>query len=285
MHFHSTLLAAAAVSLITASAVPAVSDDAPNADTVLATIDGTDITLGHMIALRANLPPHYDQLDDKVLFDGILNQLIQHTLLAQSLENGPSRQALLTIENETRAIKAAEATDGVMSGTIPEEDVRAAYEEDYVKTGPETEYNAAHILVETEEEARDLVQKLADGADFGNLAQEFSTGPSGPSGGKLGWFGKGVMVEPFFDAVTQLEPGAVSDPVETQFGWHVIKLLETRSQDIPEFEEVREQLESHLREEAFEDFMASLESAAVISRPEQSGVTPDMLNNTDLLEN
>ncbi|MDF1668030.1 MAG: peptidylprolyl isomerase [Roseovarius sp.] len=284
MKFRPTFLAAATLVIATLHTIPALSQDTPSANTVLATIDDTDITLGHMIALRSSLPPHYDQLENDVLFDGILSQLIQHTLLAQSLEDGPSRRSLLLIENESRAIAASEAVDAVTGTTITDAQIEAAYKSEYLQTEPDTEYNAAHILVETKEEATSLVQKLAEGGDFAALAQEFSTGPSGPNGGDLGWFSKGVMVEPFFDAVVALDAGQVSDPVKTQFGWHIIKLLETRSQDRPELADVREQLESSLREEAFETHIANLEKAAKIDRPDISAISPDILNNIDLLE-
>jgi peptidyl-prolyl cis-trans isomerase C len=284
MTFHNRILAAAAISLAGLYTTTAVAQDAPTADTVLVTIDGTEITLGHMIALRSNLPPHYDQLPNEVLFTGILDQLVQHTLLAQSLENGPSTRSALTIENETRAIMAGEAIDAAISADISEADLQAAYEEAYLKTEPDTEYSASHILVETEDEAKDLIQKLANGADFAALAREFSTGPSGASGGELGWFGKGVMVEPFFDAVVALNAGEVSDPVQTQFGWHVIKLNETRRQDQPELDDVREQLEEEIRENAFNEMVSSLENAADISRIVTSTLDPAILNNTELLE-
>lgn len=284
MTFHTRFLAAAALSLAGFGAAPLAAQDTPTADTVLVTIDGTDITLGHMIALRSNLPPHYDQLDNQVLFEGILDQLVQHTLLSQSLENGTSRQTALTIENETRAIKAGEAIDAALSADIPDADIQAAYEEEYLQTDPEIEYSASHILVETEEEAKTLIQKLVDGGDFAAIAQEFSTGPSGANGGELGWFGKGVMVEPFFDAVVALKAGEVSDPVQTQFGWHVIKLNETRSQNRPELEDVREQLINELRESAFEDLVNGLESKANITRADTSAIDPAVLGNIDLLE-
>ncbi|MFK7939641.1 MAG: peptidylprolyl isomerase [Roseovarius sp.] len=284
MTFHTRFLAACTLSLASFCATPLLAQDTPNADTVLVTIDGTDITLGHMIALRSNLPAHYDQLTDEVLFEGILDQLVQHTLLAQSLADGPSRQSALIIENETRAIAASEAINAVTSIDITDAQIQSAYEEAYLKTDPETEYSASHILVETEDEAKDLIQKLSDGADFAELAREFSTGPSGANGGALGWFGAGVMVEPFFDAVVALKAGGVSDPVQTQFGWHVIMLNETRDQSRPALEDVREQLEEELRQTAFDDFVSALEKRADINRADISMIDPALLKSKDLLE-
>ena len=88
---------------------------------------------------------------------------------------------------------------------------------------------ASHILVKTEEEANDLLAKLNEGADFGELAEEHSLCPSKRDGGDLGYFGKGMMVKPFEDAAFSMEAGEVSQPVETQFGWHLIKLTDKQN--------------------------------------------------------
>lgn len=285
MKIRPALFATVIIFVASLGAQPASAQDEPTADTVLATIDGTEITLGHMIALRSNLPPNYAQLEPQVLFDGILNQLVQQTLLAQSLEDGPSQRSQLTIENETRAIIAGEVIDDVMGVDISEEEIQAAYQRDYVEIDPATEYNAAHILVKTKEEADAVIQKLNEGSDFGDLAREFSTGPSGASGGELGWFAKGVMMESFFDAVSALEAGEVSEPVQTKYGWHVIKLLATRSQEQPALDEVREQLEEHLRQKVFDARIAELEEDAKIERADTTGINAEILNDLDLLEN
>ena len=271
--------------LATTIAPPLWAEDTISADTVVASVDGTDITLGHMIALRSGLPPQYAQLPPEMLFDGILDQLIQQTLLVQASKDAPSKKAALTIENETRAIVASEIISNLMDNAVSEEAIKAAYAEQYVNADPSTEYNAAHILVATKEEAEDLITKLADGAEFAALAREYSTGPSGANGGELGWFGQGVMVAPFFDAVTDLSVGNVSAPVQTDFGWHVIKLLDTRSKERPELEEVRDEIAETLRNAAFEAHVDKLKKLADIQKPEGDRITPDMLNSFDLLEN
>ncbi|QGY00099.1 peptidylprolyl isomerase [Roseovarius faecimaris] len=284
MKFCLPLLTAVSLALAPIGAVAADETQALSPDTVLATVDGTEITLGHMLAVRSSLPPHYDQLDPTTLFDGILEQLVQQALLSQSLEGEPALQTRLTIENETRAIRAGAAIDAVMREEFTEDEIQAAYKSEYVDRGPDIEYRAAHILVETEEKAQSLIKALADGADFAALAQEHSTGPSGPNGGELGWFGKGVMVEPFFDAVTRLDVGGVSEPVQTQFGFHVITLLDTRSQDVPSLDDVREQLVNELRNEKFQNHVATLKSKAMIDQIEAGTIDPSVVNQTDLLE-
>lgn len=264
---------------------PALSaQEEPTVATVVATVNGTDITLGHMLILRAGLPEQYAQVPAQTLFDGILNQLIQQELLSQSQGGDLPPHVQLMIENENRAIIASDVIADVMDEGISEDAIQAAYEAQYQEAEAGIEYSAAHILVETEEEAADLVAKLDEGAEFATLAREFSTGPSGPSGGDLGWFGEGVMVEPFFEAVTALDVGEVSPPVKTDFGWHVIKLKDTRSKERPELEAVRAQLEDVLRNEAIETFINQLEKRGEVDRADTTDLDPAILNDPSLLE-
>nr|WP_306151595.1 peptidylprolyl isomerase [Roseovarius sp. MMSF_3281] len=284
MLLRTSILSAMALATGLLTAAPAAAQDTPDPDAVVATVNGTDITLGHMIALRSSLPQQYNQLPPEVLFDGLLEQLVQQTLLMQSFEGDLSRQSELLIENERRAVVAGEAITRVM-GTEPDsEAVQAAYDEKYGNAEEETEYKAAHILVETEDEAKALIEELEGGADFAALAQENSIGPSASNGGDLGWFGAGTMVEPFFNAVAELETGEVSDPLETQFGWHVITLNETRIKEQPALDDVRAELEEQLRQAAFEEHVKKLEADGDVSRADTSGIDPSAINDMTLLE-
>lgn len=276
-----------AIAALAFAALPANAQDesTPDADTVVATVDGTDITLGHMIALRSSLPQQYDQLTPEVLFDGILNQLVQQTLLSQSFEGEISRRGQLMLENERRATVSSEILAGVAERAVTEEAVQDAYEAEYANADQKTEYKAAHILVETEEEAASLIEELRDGADFAALAKEHSTGPSGAGGGDLGWFATGTMVAPFEEAVAELEPGTISDPVNTQFGWHVIRLNETRMQETPELGEVRADLEKQIRETAIQAHVAELREPADIDQIGDGEIDPALISQFDLLEN
>lgn len=275
---------AAAACLLGTSTVSVLAQDEVDPNQVLATVNGTEITLAHVIALRSGLPQQYDQFPSALLFQGIMDQLIQHTLLMQSIEGQPALKSRIAIENETRAIMAGEVMQGIVSEDPSEDSLLALYEEKYPADLQETEYRASHILVETQEEAQALVEELGGGADFATLAREKSTGPSGPSGGDLGWFGAGDMVEPFFDAVLELETGEVSAPVQTTFGWHVILLAETRDRARPEFDTVKEQLSEELKQSSLESFIAELRERAEITRTETDGINPDVILNFDLLE-
>nr|WP_309502702.1 peptidylprolyl isomerase [uncultured Roseovarius sp.] len=280
--FAATLLAAAPLAL------PASADQdtegAPTAETVVATVNGTDITLGHMIVLRAGLPEQFAQLPAEVLYRGILDQLVQQTLLQQKMTAEVSLAGRLALENEGRAIAASEEIARITGNALSDAAIKDAFEAKYLNAPEETEYKAAHILVETEEEAAALVAQLKDGANFAELAKEHSTGPSGPSGGELGWFSAGMMVEPFQDAVEALEAGGISDPVQTQFGWHVIRLNETRIKDRPDLEEVRPELEEELQQAAMTAHLEQLLADAEIDRTAGDALDPSVLNQFDLLE-
>ena len=275
--FLSSLALAAAVAL------PVAAQDEPGLDTVVATVNDTEITLGHMIVARASLPQQYQQLPEDVLFKGLLDQLVQQTALADSFTGELPPRVTLSLENETRSLTAGEAIEGVMAEPVSDEELQAAYDAQYSDAEPEPEFNASHILVETKEEADAIKAELDGGADFAELAKEKSTGPSGPGGGSLGWFGPGMMVPAFEEAVAGMEAGSVSEPVETQFGWHVIKLNETRTAEAPALEDVREELETQIRQTNVQEAIESLTDSAEVDRSAAEGIDPSVLNNIEWL--
>ena len=272
----------ASVAMAACLAAPVYADGHASGETVLATVNGEDITLGHVIAMLQMLPAEYQQLPDEVLFDGMLEQLVQQQVLADAADDDISRQVELGLENERRAFLAAMYMDEVALTELPEEEVQAAYDEQYGSVEPERELNAAHILVETEEEALALIEELGEGAEFAELAMEHSTGPSGPNGGALGWFTAGMMVPEFEEAVFALEVGEVSPPVQTQFGWHIILLNETREQPAPALDDVRAELEEGLRRGRVDTRLEELTAAAEIERPEVD-IDPTLIRNLDLI--
>ncbi|MGR3761213.1 peptidylprolyl isomerase [Roseobacteraceae bacterium NS-SX3] len=274
---------AAALAALLALPMPAAA--APHANTVVASVNGEEITLGHMIMARESLPEQYKQLPDEVLYNAILDQLIQQTALKQELHGEVPQYVELSVENEERALLAANVIESVMSKAASEDDLRAAYEERYSDGDGGDEFNASHILVETEEQAKAVKEELDAGADFATLAKEKSTGPSGPNGGQLGWFKKGQMVPEFEGAVLDLRSGEVSDPVQTQFGWHVILLHERRKSAAPDFDAVKDEIASELRNQAVEDRVNALTAAADIQRPEIEDFDPAVLKDLSLVRN
>ncbi|MFT5060540.1 MAG: peptidyl-prolyl cis-trans isomerase C, partial [Polaromonas sp.] len=274
MHFSVSRLSALA--LCASLATPVLAQDA---NSVLATVGGVDITLGHLIVATENLPDQYQELPDEVLFTGILDQLIQQQALSLSLGDELSTRAKLGLANEMRAYRANIVLQGAGDAAATDEAIQASYDEAIGNADAQLEYDAAHILVETEEEALALITQLEGGADFAELAQEFSTGPSGPNGGALGWFGAGRMVPEFEAAVITLEVGGVSAPVQTQFGWHVVKLNETRELEALSLDEVREELSNGLREAAVQEAMIALTESVEVERPEID-IDPTMIRDT-----
>lgn len=266
-----------------AMALPALAQDTPTADTVVATVNGTEITLGHMISARETLPEQFKQLPNDVLFEGILNQLVQQTALVQAGDGIKTTRVRIALENEERALIAAQVADAAAAEEMTEDAIKAAYNAKYADADLGREFNASHILVESEDEAKTIIQELTDGADFAEVAKAKSTGPSGPNGGNLGWFGVGSMVKPFEDAVVAMEVGAISAPVQTQFGWHVIKLNEARQVDAPPLEAVRQDIEDELRVQILTARVNQLVQAATVEKM-IDGMDPNLLTDTSLLE-
>ena len=251
---------------------------------VVATVGDTEITVGHMIVAWASLPEQYQSLPDEVLFQGILDQLIQQTALQQQFTGDLPARVELQLENERRSLVAGEAINGIMESPLDDADVQAAYDEEYGNAEQGQEYNASHILVDTEEEAQAIVEEVNAGGDFAAVAREKSTGPSGPNGGQLGWFGAGAMVPEFEAAVVALEPGAVSAPVQTQFGWHVIKLNEVRVQEAPALEDVRGELEMQIRQIRAQTKIEEVTGAASVDRSGAESVQPSVIKQLSALE-
>ena len=277
-----SFLPPAALALLLAAPLAA---EEMTADSVVATVNGKDITLGNMLVVRAGLPEQYQQLGDDVLWEGILDQLVQQQVLASDPRAKETKRVELSLQNEERALLASEAVASVAKESLSDEAVKAAYDAEYAGADLGKEYNASHILVETEDEAKAIAEELRGGADFATVAKEKSTGPSGPNGGDLGWFGPGMMVEPFQKAVEGMEVGAISDPVQTQFGWHVIKLNDKRTKPAPAFEEVRDQLERDMQQKAVQDRLTELTDTATISRDGATGIDPALIRDSSLLEN
>ncbi len=266
------------------TAAQPVSADTASADTIVATVNGTAITLGHMIVLRAQLPAEYQNLPDDVLFSGILDQLVQQTALSQSMEPAITRRDALAMENDRRSYLAGAAIEAASAMEITEEVLQALYTERYASVEPAREFHAAHILVATEDEARALKAEIDAGADFAEVAMEHSSDGAAAGGGDLGWFGLGMMVKEFEDAVVSMQAGQVSDPVQTQFGWHLVKLTETRSIAAPALADVREELLTEARQKAVETRIAELTAAATVSRAVE-GIDPAILRDQTLLAN
>ena len=263
------------------TATSSIAQQAPTSETVVVTVNGKDITVGHVIALANRLPDRFKQLPDIDLFKGVVDQLIQQSLLSHEVD-ADSKAIRLSIENEIRALLATVALGEVEDAATTDELIEKAYNDQYSDVTGTKEFNAAHILVKTENEAKDLVTKLESGVDFAQLARAKSTGPSGPNGGALGWFGLGQMVPQFEQAVVIMDIGAISPPVKTQFGWHVIKLNEKREKPAAPLVDVRAQLIERLQTVAVEKYLNNIELTADIKRSDRK-FDPSIIRQSKLL--
>jgi peptidyl-prolyl cis-trans isomerase C len=157
--------------------------------TVLASVNGEDITVGNFISFQSRLPNKYQSMEDSVLFDGILKQLIQQTILSQKV-NINSNKIKYALENQTRAFLSTKLVGSLSEVEIEESEIEIVYVDFSTSIEQKREYNASHILAETETEAEDVLVRLKNGSDFAELAKTLSIGPSGAQGGNLGWFGQ-----------------------------------------------------------------------------------------------
>jgi peptidyl-prolyl cis-trans isomerase C len=183
------------------------------------------------------------------------------------LTTQPVAEELLSTSDKLRAqlelqkratIAQAVAEDFLAKNQATEEEILEQYEAQ-IQLAPPLQFKARHILVETQDDAAGLITKLDEGAEFVELAQTHSTGPSGPSGGDLGWFSPEQMVKPFSDAVAALEDGAyTAQPVQTQFGWHVILREESRANEPPTLESVRPVIKQNVEQTKLQEYIEGL---------------------------
>ena len=150
--------------------------------TVVATVAGTEITIAHMLDVKRQLPEQYESLEDSVLFNGIIDQLLQQELLASSITEDPSWLAI-AMQNQRRNLLSSVVINDLRANSITEDILKNTYAAKYPAGAGEQEYKASHILVETEQRAKDLLALLDGGTDFGGLAIEHSTGPPLQAGG------------------------------------------------------------------------------------------------------
>lgn len=268
LNFARTLAAAGlAVTLAMGAAELRAQDEAPAEDPVVATVNGVEIRRSEVMAEIENLPPQYRQVPPAVLIPAIAEQMAAGVLIREAAYEAGLDE---TEEVQQRLAQAEERIlqEVWLERRIQERMTEGAMEDAYQayleENPPAEEVSASHILVETEEEAQSLIDQLDEGADFAELAREHSIGPSGEQGGDLGYFQRDQMVEPFAEAAFALEPGRYTEePVETQFGWHVIQVQDARVAEPPTRENLADQLEQNLRQalvrEILDDLLADAE--------------------------
>ena len=213
---------------------------------VVATIDGEDISLNLVIAMMRQLPPQYRDQPFDVLYDPVLDDIIDTRLAAREAKRSGVADDPLIQELAQRAYDRvmAEAWISInIQQQITDDMVDARYAELINDTSAREEISARHILVDSMDAATDIIRRLNDGEDFATLAKALSTGPSAPNGGNLGYFKRGDMVPSFSDAAFDLDVSKYTDtPVRSDYGWHVIMVEDKRTIDLPPLENIRGQL-------------------------------------------
>ena len=165
--------------------------------------------------------------------------------------------------NRSRALRDV-YFDQKVRGGVTDKELRVIYDREIGKVKPIPEIRARHILLKTQDEAKAVIAELKKGADFAQLAKKKSTGPSGATGGDLGYFGKGRMVKSFEDVAFALKPGEISAPVKSRFGWHVIKVEDKRMKPVPSFESIKDRLKSPLVQQKARTIIQDLRKASKI---------------------
>jgi peptidyl-prolyl cis-trans isomerase C len=220
-------------------------------------------------------------MDPATKEENVLSFLIDMKIVSKAAEDkkvqdGEDFKKRLAFTRSRLLMDSLLASEGKAATT--DESMKKVYEEASKQIGGEEEVHARHILVETEDDAKAVAEELKKGADFAELAKKKSKDPGASDGGDLGFFTKDQMVPEFSQAAFALEPGKISDPVKSQFGWHIIKVEEKRKRKAPEFDQVKSQIETYVARKAQADYVGKLREAAKIERtdkPEEAAAKTD----------
>jgi peptidyl-prolyl cis-trans isomerase C len=260
---------------VQAQAMEGGAETGPAPDTKIATINGEELSLGLFRLFYAERLRQQNAENTPEFQNQVFNEFVNVVVTAQNAaekgidENENVKNAIAL--QRLQLLSRLALQDAARTLTPSDEALQKAYEERYGDATRE-EYKARHILVKTEDEAKELIEQLNGGADFAELAKEHSLGPTGKNGGDLGWFDAKQMVKPFTEAVQSMAPGAHSEtPVQTQFGWHVIKLEETREAEPPTLESVKAELTAGMQRETLANYVSELRNGAELE------LNPDLI--------
>jgi peptidyl-prolyl cis-trans isomerase C len=252
------LLLAASVSLVPLAAAAA--------DTVVAVVDGVEIKQSDLDFAASEVGPRLGNFRPEDRKRVLLQFVIENELLAAAGEKEKLNETDTfdaRVKYHTRRALRDAYFDAGITGAVSESDAKKIYDEKIANMKPEQEVHALHILVTTKQEAEEIKKRLEAGEDFAAVAEEESKDKNA-KGGDLGFFTRGQMLKPFEDAAFALDVGEISDPVQTQFGWHIIKVEEKRDQKPPSFDDVKEAIISQLVTQKAQTVVTELRNAAKI---------------------
>src|ERR1700760_4592185 len=254
---------------------------AEEANPVLAKVNGAEIRASDVALAEEELGPRLAQMDPATKKENVLSFLIDMKIVSKEAEDKKIAdrddfKTRLAFARNRLLMDNLLAAEGKAATT--DENMKKVYEDAAKQISGEQEVHARHILVETEDQAKKIADDLKKGADFAELAKKESKDPGASDGGDLGFFTKDQMVPEFSTAAFALEPGKTSDPVKSQFGWHIIKVEEKRKRKAPDFEQVKSQIETYVQRKAQADYVGKLREAAKIERmdkPDEAAAKSD----------
>jgi peptidyl-prolyl cis-trans isomerase C len=275
MSFFGMRRALGAVSVLGAlvlvgTSAPALAQSAPAPDKLVATVNGAPIKESDLTIAEQDIGSQLQSVPEASRRDYLIRFMADLKLGAQAaeeakLQDAPDFAQRVEYFREKILLDDLMLKEGMKADTP--EARKKLYDDTVTKLPPETELHARHILVEDEGTAKQVAERAKKGEDFLALSKEFSKDPgSAAEGGDLGWFTKDKMVKEFSEAAFKLEPGQISDPVKSQFGWHVIKVEGKRTKPVPPFDDVKDQIGNYLVQKAQQTFLLSLrEKAKIVS--------------------
>jgi peptidyl-prolyl cis-trans isomerase C len=258
-----------ALALIAALALFAAPASRAQQDPVVARVDGTEIHESDLAIAEEDLAGNMQQMAPEAKREYLITftadmMLVAKAAEAKNLADGADFKRRLAYARTKLLMEQILQTES--KSAITPEAMRKVYDEAIGQVKKEQEVRARHILVETEDEAKAVLAELKKGADFAELAKAKSKDPGSSDGGDLGYFTKDQMVPEFAETAFKLDKGAISDPVKSQFGWHIIKVEDKRERQPPEFDKVKDQIEQYLVRRAQAELITKLRAAGKIER-------------------
>jgi len=247
------------------------SSEAPasTSDPVIARVNGVDITQGDLALAEEDVGSEMQAVSPEAKREQLISYLADIIMVTQAADkknladNPDFKRRLAFLRN--KLLMGYELQQEAKTA-VTDEALHQTYDEAVKSMAGQEEVRARHILLESEDEAKALLDQLKNGADFATLAKEKSKDPGAAEGGDLGYFTKDQMVPEFADVAFKMYPGQLSNPVKTQFGWHVIKVEDRRTKQPPEFDKVKDQIEAFLARKAQTDFITKLRQSAKVDR-------------------
>jgi peptidyl-prolyl cis-trans isomerase C len=278
----SALLAACVALFMTPFAGGSLQAQQKGGDQVVAKVNGIEIRQSEVDVAEAEIGANLPGNSPEQKRDALVAYLIDISLLAQAAEQKKMSQQP-GFERKLELARKRVLMEAIMEQAVKdassEAEMKKLYEESVKKMTPQDEVRARHILVETEDKAKELVAQLKKGADFAKLAKENSKDPGSADGGDLGYFTKDQMVPEFAEAAFKLDKGKISDPVKSQFGFHIIKVEDKRKQPAPAFDQVKPQIAEFHGRKAQAELVAKLREGAKIERLDKADTPADTKKN------